>query len=213
MADLHDYKFTPYRPHPWHGISRGPQPPATVHAYIEITPFDVIKYEIDRRTGYIRVDRPQASSSLPPALYGIVPQTLAGRRVAAMCPETDEADGDPIDICVVSEPRINRSEVLLTARIIGGLSTLDSGRADDKLVAVLEKDPVWGDVNELEDLPERLVDRLHHYFSTYKLDPTTDENPVRILGRYDRKRALEIVQASMADYDERFAEGRDAEGV
>ncbi|NIP82510.1 MAG: inorganic pyrophosphatase, partial [Gemmatimonadetes bacterium] len=72
------------RPHPWHGLSPGPRPPSELHAFIEITPFDLVKYEVDKITGYLRVDRAQRTSSLPPALYGFVPRTFAGERVGAL---------------------------------------------------------------------------------------------------------------------------------
>jgi inorganic pyrophosphatase len=76
--------FYRWRPHPWHGLDVGPEPPGLLNAYIEITPFDVVKYEIDKTTGYLRVDRPQRSTSMPPALYGFIPRTYCGRRVSAL---------------------------------------------------------------------------------------------------------------------------------
>ena len=69
--------FSTYRPHPWHGLEVGPNPPEMVNAFIEITPFDLVKYEIDKKTGYMRVDRPQLTSSTPPTLYGFIPRTLS----------------------------------------------------------------------------------------------------------------------------------------
>ena len=107
--------FDKYRPHPWHGLLPGRDPPRLLQAYIEITPFDPVKYESDKATGYLRVDRPQRSSSLPPALYGFVPRTYCGPLVAALSPEVTQADGDPLDICVLSERPINRSEILVDA--------------------------------------------------------------------------------------------------
>ena len=79
--------FYRWRPHPWHGLDSGPDVPRVVQAYIEITPFDLIKFEVDKTTGYLRVDRPQRGSSQPPALYGFVPQTYCGRRVGELCPQ------------------------------------------------------------------------------------------------------------------------------
>ena len=70
-----------FRPHPWHGLDAGPEPPALVNAYIEITPFDLMKYEVDKVSGYLRVDRPQRSSAQHPSLYGFVPRTYCGDRV------------------------------------------------------------------------------------------------------------------------------------
>lgn len=152
--------------------SRGrSEPPQLVYAYIEITPFDVVKYEIDKVTGYLRVDRPQRTSSQPPTLYGFIPRTFCGKRVGALCPGVEHGDGDPLDICVVSERQITRAEVILPARVVGGLQTIDGGEADDKIVAVLENDNIWGQVTEISDLPAILVERLRHYFMTYKLVP------------------------------------------
>ena len=73
-----------YRPHPWHGLEPGPDPPRVVTAYIEITPFDVVKYELDKDSGLLKVDRPQESSSSPPTLYGLIPRTYCGPRVAGL---------------------------------------------------------------------------------------------------------------------------------
>src|SRR6056297_68244 len=121
--------FYRWRPHPWHGLEAGPDPPSLVNAYIEITPFDMVKYELDKMTGYLHVDRPQRSSALPPTLYGFIPRTFCGSRVS-----------DPLDICVLSERPINRSDVVLQARVVGGLAMNDHGEADDKIIAVLNKD-------------------------------------------------------------------------
>src|SRR4028118_1538678 len=101
--------FERWRPHPWHGLDAGSDPPRLLQAYIEITPFDSVKYEIDKETGYLRADRPQRTSSLPPAPYGFVPHTYCSRRVAALSPGAEEGDGDPLDICVFSERPISRS--------------------------------------------------------------------------------------------------------
>ena len=70
-----------FRPHPWHGLDVGPSPPDILNVFVEITPFDLIKYEVDKLSGYLRVDRPQRGSSQPPALYGFVPRTYCGERV------------------------------------------------------------------------------------------------------------------------------------
>ena len=128
--------FFRWRPHPWHGVEVGPNAPEIVHAYIEITPFDSVKYEVDKTTGYLRVDRPQRSSSQPPALYGFIPRTYCGDRVGAMSQDATQGDGDPLDICVISERPIDRAEILLNARVIGGLQMIDGGEADDKIVAI-----------------------------------------------------------------------------
>lgn len=196
-------RFSRFRPHPWHGLSAGAHAPAVVEAYVEITPFDVVKYEIDKRTGYLRVDRPQRTSSTPPTLYGFIPRTFCGPRVAKLSPGAPRGDGDPMDICVISERPIAKSEVLLSARVLGGLRMLDGGEADDKVVAVLESDTIWASARELSDLPRALVDRLRHYFETYKLTPN-QSSPVSIAAVYDAEQARAVIAAAMEDYAEEF---------
>jgi inorganic pyrophosphatase len=190
--------FYRWRPHPWHGLDVGPNPPEVVHAYIEITPFDLIKYEIDKTTGYLRVDRPQRTSSQPPALYGFIPRTYCDKNVAEIG-GAERGDGDPLDICVLSERPVNRSEVILNARVVGGLYVSDHGEADDKIIAVLQNDNVWGNARDVSDLPEILVERLRHYFATYKLIP--GQEPGLIVERtYGHEHALRVVEAAMQDY-------------
>jgi inorganic pyrophosphatase len=195
--------FYRWRPHPWHGLQVGPKPPEIVHAYIEITPFDLIKYEIDKVTGYMRVDRPQRTSSQPPTLYGFIPRTYCGRRVHVLSPSAERGDGDPLDICVISERPLARAEVILDARVVGGLQAIDGGEADDKIIAVLENDEFWTEVRDLPDVPNTLVERLRHYFSTYKMTPG-GESQMAIKRTYDREYALKVVAASIEDYDEAF---------
>ncbi len=195
--------FYRWRPHPWHGLEVGPKPPEIVTAYIEITPFDAVKYETDKVSGYIRVDRPQRSSAQPPTLYGFIPRTYCARRVAELASEADRGDGDPLDICVVSERPIARADVLMNARVVGGLQMIDGGEADDKIIAVLDNDLFWGDVEDVDGLPEKMVERLEHYFSTYKMVPGR-EAPTTISRTYDRTHAFKVIEASMADYQEEF---------
>lgn len=101
-----------WRPHPWHGLDPGPEPPGLVNVFVEITPFDLVKYEVDKASGYMRVDSAQRTSSLPPTIYGFIPQTYAGPTVATLMPNATRGDLDPLDICVLSERRITRGEVL-----------------------------------------------------------------------------------------------------
>ena len=191
--------FYNWRPHPWHGLEVGPNPPRVVNAYIEITQYDVVKYEVDKVTGYLRVDRPQRTPSHPPTLYGFIPRTYCGRRVGELTEDALLGDGDPLDICVVSERPITRSEVLLIARVVGGIQTIDSGEADDKIVAVLENDNFWGEVSDISELPKILIERLQHYFSTYKLIPG-QESKVVLKKVYDNRHAWEVVEAAIEDY-------------
>ncbi|MEM9713760.1 MAG: inorganic pyrophosphatase [Actinomycetota bacterium] len=191
------------RAHPWHGIPAGPDAPAFVTTYIEITPLDTVKYELDKDSGLLKVDRVQQTSSSPPTLYGLIPRTYCGDRVAALTPTTGVADGDPLDICVFSERAIDKPDVLLTARVVGGLRMIDGGEADDKILAVLAKDPVWADTVDLADFPTKLIDRLEHYFLTYKLVPG-QPHEVTIEERYGREHAHRVIEAAMADYDAEF---------
>ena len=192
-------EFFHWRPHPWHGLEPGADPPRRVNAYIEITPFDLIKYEVDKVTGYLMVDRPQRTSSQPPALYGFIPRSYCGQSVAALCPGAERADGDPLDICVLSERAISRTEIIVPARVVGGIQLLDRGEADDKIIAVLEGDLVWSDAHDLADLPGILVERLQHYFGTYKLVPGKDLQ-IEVKDVYGAEHAAEVVNASLEDY-------------
>lgn len=197
-------RFHRWRPHPWHGLSEGRRPPVLVNAYIEITPFDGVKYEIDKETGYLKVDRPQLTSSLPPALYGFIPRTFCGPHVTALSRKAKRGDGDPLDICVLSERPIQKSEVVVPARVVGGLRIIDGGEADDKIIAVLDSDPYWTHAKSIEDLPQVLRERLVHYFMTYKLTQRK-KSPIRLDREYGLAHAKEVIQASLLDYRERFA--------
>jgi inorganic pyrophosphatase len=195
--------FYRWRPHPWHGLEVGPAPPRIVHAYIEITPFDLVKYEIDKVTGYLRVDRLQRTSSQPPTLYGFIPRTYCGPRVHRLSPEAERGDRDPLDICVISERPLTRAEVILNARVVGGIQAIDGGEADDKIIAVLENDEFWKEVEDLSQVPNILVERLRHYFSTYKMMPG-GASQMSIERIYDREYALRVVAAAIEDYGEAY---------
>lgn len=197
--------FSHWRPHPWHGLEPGPEAPRIVTAYIEITPFDLVKYEVDKASGYLRVDRPQRTSSQPPALYGFIPQTYCAEELAKLSPTSTKGDGDPLDICVLSERPIAKSEIVLSARVIGGLQMVDGDEADDKIIAVLKGDYVWGHAEDLRDVPEVLVERLHHYFSTYKMVPGQPAK-TRIVKAYGFDHATHVIEASMRDYAAHFAD-------
>jgi inorganic pyrophosphatase len=188
-----------WRPHPWHGLDSGKNPPMIVRAYIEITPFDLIKYEIDKQSGYLQIDRPQETSSLPPCLYGFIPQTYCGSRVAKLSEDAAEGDLDPLDICVISERPIRRAELILSARVVGVLKTNDQDKADDKIISVLESDPFYTDTYDISKLPDVILDRIKHYFSTYKTSASS-YNQVTVKNLLDRDHALKIVQAAMDDY-------------
>lgn len=201
MSDKHSFRM--WRPHPWHGLDVGKNPPEMVCAYIEITPFDLVKYEVDKESGYLKVDRPQRTSSQPPALYGFIPRTYCGPKVGALGGAGLMGDLDPLDICVISERPVNRADILLNARVVGGLLMVDKGEADDKIIAVLENDYFWGAARDLSDLPPVIVERLTHYFLTYKMKPG-EEQSVKIGAAYGAERARAVVETAMEDYRDHF---------
>lgn len=193
--------FFTWRPHPWHGLEVGPDAPSVVNAYIEITPFDLVKYEVDKTTGYLRVDRPQRTSSQPPTLYGFIPKTYCGEKFRLLSPKSESGDHDPLDICVISERPISRTEIILHAKVVGGLQMIDGGEADDKIVAVLNSDHFYGNVQDISELPPVMIERLHHYFSTYKIVPNKP-HAVSIESIYGVEHAKAVINASIEDYQE-----------
>lgn len=202
--------FLRFRAHPWHGVELGADDAGCLNAYIEIVPADTIKYELDKETGLLRVDRPQKFSSLCPTPYGFVPRTLCGVRTGRLAAErsgrvVERGDGDPLDICVLTERRVPRGDLLLRARPLGGLRMIDHGEADDKLVAVLRGDDVFGGYQDIGELPPALVARLRHYFLTYKHAPGEAASG-EIAAVYDRREAWEVIAAACLDYEGRFGD-------
>ncbi len=187
--------------HPWHGISPGENAPEIVTTFIEIVPSDTVKYEIDKQSGYLKVDRPQLFSNVLPALYGFIPQTYCGVGVAAMGGLT-KGDGDPLDICVLSEHRLTHGDVLLRAIPIGGFRLIDKEEADDKIIAVLVNDAAYGAWRNLSDCPPALLARLRHYFLTYKSIPGVNASPCVIAAEYDSEMARATIRQSMRDYQD-----------
>ncbi|MCX6117015.1 MAG: inorganic pyrophosphatase [Proteobacteria bacterium] len=194
--------FNKFTAHPWHGISIHQDSPNAVNAFIEILPTDVIKYEVDKQSGHLKVDRPQSFSNICPTLYGFVPQTYCGALVAQFANVT-KGDQDPLDICVFSERPITHSNILMEARPIGGLRLIDKGEADDKILAVLKNDSVYSSWTDIMHIPEPLINRLQHYFLTYKNQATgTNQAAVcRIDKIYDAKTAKEVISRSQKDYE------------
>jgi len=197
--------FNRWRRHPWHGLHTRSEdaPEDIVTVYVEMTPDDVVKYELDKASGFLMVDRPQRTTSSPPALYGFIPRTYCAEEVAKRCPDAREADGDPLDICVFSERHITRADIVLNARVVGGIQMIDQGEADDKIVAVLAGDNIWGDVHDISDLPAIKTERLQHYFSTYKLIPGKDVD-IKVDFVYGREEALKVIAAAETDYQNHF---------
>jgi inorganic pyrophosphatase len=118
---------------------------------------------------------------------------------------SNRGDKDPLDICVVSERPISRAEVILNAHVVGGIPMLDNGEADDKIVAVLENDPIWSSIEDISNLPSALIERLQHYFLTYKLD-STHTGDVSVGDVYGRDHAERVIRAAMKDYNETYSE-------
>lgn len=200
-----DGEFSAYRRHPWHGLEAVPKGAAEgiVQAYIEMLPSDTVKYELDKDTGFLMVDRPQRTTATPPALYGFIPRTYCAEEVAKRCEHADEADGDPLDICIYSERLITRADILLNARVVGGIQMIDDGEADDKIIAVLDGDNIWGGVQDIADLPPIKTERLQHYFSTYKMVPGKHID-IRVDTVYGRDEALKVIEAARKDYDNHY---------
>lgn len=199
-----------FKAHPWHGIPIGDHAPEIVTTYIEIVPTDTVKYEIDKVSGLLKVDRPQRYSNVCPTYYGFVPQTYCGERVAALLAERAGREGivgdaDPIDICVLTEKTIPHGDLLMEATPIGGLSLLDGNEADDKIIAVLRGDVAYGGWREITDCPAAIIDRLKHYFLTYKNAPGDDRQHCEITHLYGREDAHRVIRASHEDYLARFA--------
>ena len=204
---LHDMLSLLFQAHPWHGVSPGAEAPGVVEAYIEIVPTDTVKYELDKASGHLRLDRPQRFSSFPPTLYGFIPQTYCGAEVAefsrdrsGLGPGLIRGDGDPMDICVLTEKSAAHANFFARARPVGGLRMIDGTEADDKIIAVLDKDVAYGHIEDVGELPAGLVDRLQHYFLTYKQLPQEAPRRVEIAGVYGRDEALEVIRRSLHDY-------------
>ena len=197
--------FRTHKAHPWHGVSIGDGAPHEVTVFIEIVPSDTVKYEVDKETGYLKIDRPQQYSNVVPANYGFIPRTYCGSRIAELARKSGKAisdgDGDPLDILVLSEHHIPRGDILLKARPIGGFCLIDHGEADDKIIAVLKGDKVYGQYNEIAELPNGIIERIEHYFLTYKSLPDAD-NVCEIAFSYGREQSYEVINAAIADYEE-----------
>jgi inorganic pyrophosphatase len=197
-----------YKSHPWHGVDIGENAPEIITCYIEMVPTDTVKYEVDKESGYLRIDRPQKYSNVVPALYGFIPQTYSGKNVAAYCNSktgrTDIiGDSDPMDICVLTEKVISHGDILVRSKPIGGFRMIDSNEADDKIVAVLNNDAFYSQFNDISELPENVIDRLKHYFLTYK-DLPGKKIDVEITTVYGREEAYEVIKNSVKDYQARF---------
>ncbi len=194
-----------YKTHPWHGIDIGDDAPQLITSFIEMVPTDTVKYEIDKKSGFLTIDRPQKFSSILPALYGFIPQTYCGEKVAKKSNDALKrpdiiGDGDPLDICILTEKEITHGDILLQARPIGGFRMIDGNEADDKIIAVLKGDAVYGSYKDISDAPDGVVDRLKHYFLTYKDMPGVEKRDIEITHTYGINEAHEVINSAMDDY-------------
>jgi inorganic pyrophosphatase len=197
-----------YKSHPWHGIDIGNNAPEVVTCFFEVVPTDTIKYEIDKVSGYLRIDRPQKYSNVVPTLYGFIPQTYCGDNVGNYCGEKTnrkdiKGDGDPLDICVLTEKDVMHGDIIAEVIPIGGFRMIDGSAADDKIISVLKGDVVYGGFKDVSELPELALARLKHYFLTYKDMPGVDRES-EITHVYSAQEAYEVIRLSMKDYEARF---------
>lgn len=174
-------------PHPWHQVSPGDQAPEIVNGIIEISKGSRAKYEIDKETGLLKLDRVLYSSVHYPANYGFIPQTLG-------------EDGDPLDIMVLSLVEVEPL-CLVKAKVIGIMQMNDQGQTDDKILAVAVGDPSVSHIQEVSTLPAHFISELKTFFESY----TRLENKKVIIHDFLGKgSALKIIQDSLIRYDSKF---------
>jgi inorganic pyrophosphatase len=173
--------------HPWHGVPAGDQAPRIVNAIIEIPEGSRAKYEIDKPTGLLKLDRIIHSSFHYPSNYGFIPQTYGD-------------DKDPLDILVISSMSL-QPLCLVQAKVIGVMQMVDGGDADDKIIAVAANDPSINYINNIEELPKHFFEELRHFFEEYK---RLENKEVVVEEFQDKATALAIVEQAMAFYKESF---------
>lgn len=173
--------------HPWHGTSFGDKAPETVRAVIEIPQGSRNKYEIDKETGLLKLDRIIFSSFIYPVNYGFIPQTLGD-------------DGDPLDILVICSQPI-QPLCLVDATVIGNMQMIDQGDRDDKIIAVATNDPSVNYIHDVEEMPEAFFNQLRHFFEQYKVL----ENKKVEIDRFQTKAdALAVITDAIKLYQEKF---------
>ena len=173
--------------HPWHGAHYGEQAPRIVNAIIEIPLGSRAKYEIDKPTGLLKLDRVIYSSFYYPTNYGFIPQTYG-------------EDKDPLDILVLSNINI-QPLCLVSAKVIGVMQMIDGGDADDKIISVAAHDPSINYINNIEELPKHFFDELRHFFQEYK---RLENKEVKVEEFQDKSTALRIIQKGIDFYKENF---------
>jgi inorganic pyrophosphatase len=172
--------------HPWH-ISIGDHAPETVKAVIEIPKGSRMKYELDKSSGLLKLDRVLFSSIYYPMNYGLVPQTYFD-------------DGDPLDILVICS--INLEPLcVVDARVIGIMHMEDENGMDDKILSVAADDPAYHHIHDLKDIPEHNMNELKHFFEKYKV---LEKKNVKVGSMYGREKAYDSVQRSALMYIEKF---------
>jgi len=175
--------------HPWHGAHYGAEQPAKVNAIIEISKGSQCKYEVDKTTGLLKLDRVIYSSFHYPINYGFIPQTLG-------------EDGDALDVLVLCS-QIIQPLCLVEVTVIGNMQMIDSGEKDDKIIAVASKDPSVNHLKEIGDLSAHFVAVLKNYFEQYKVL----ENKVVAIDHFqDRETAYHIIGEAIALYKQEFPE-------
>jgi len=174
--------------HPWHGASYGKHAPKIVNALIEISRGSRTKYEIDKPTGLLKLDRVIYSSFHYPVNYGFIPQTLG-------------LDSDPLDILVLCSQSI-QPLCLVEATVIGNMQMIDSGEEDDKIIAVATKDPSVNHITSIDELPPHFINELKNYFEQYKV---LENKQVHIEDFQSKEKAFEIIESAIKLYQEKFA--------
>jgi len=173
--------------HPWHGATTGDEAPQVVNALIEIPQGSKSKYEIDKKTGLLKLDRIIYSSFHYPVNYGFIPQTLG-------------KDGDPLDILVMCSESI-QPLCLVEAFVIGNMQMIDSGLIDDKIIAVAVRDPGVNYITNLNEVPQHIFKVLKNYFEQYKV---LENKKVEINDFQDKEKAFEIINESIQFYKETY---------
>jgi len=173
--------------HPWHGAHYGDGSPETVNALIEIPQGSRTKYEIDKPTGLLKLDRVIHSSFHYPVNYGFIPQTLG-------------EDGDPLDILVLCSQSI-QALCLVQATVIGNMQMIDTGEKDDKIIAVATKDPSVNHITSIEELPPHFISELRNYFEQYKV---LENKQVQIENFQSKEEAYKIIHEAIALYRTKF---------
>ena len=175
--------------HPWHGVSPGEKAPRIVTAVIEIPQGSRCKYEIDKESGLLKLDRVIYSSFYYPINYGFIPQTYGD-------------DKDPLDILVITSLPVDPL-TLMEAKVIGVMEMIDSGDADDKIIAVADNDPAVNHYNNIEELPSHFFNELRHFFEEYK---TLEKKSVKVADFGDKAKALVIIEDAMHLYKKKFGD-------